>query len=176
SEVRGFNYYTGTVFEVFSPLAGYPICSGGRYDDLVGRFGASVPATGFAIDVGGLFETMKLQEREPSAPLGPDVFLIDFSRRKDRALGLAKDLRNRGFRVARDIIRRTLPASLKFARATGFRYAVVLGHRKVAAEEARLMDLLRAEETTVKRAAVARTLQEWEKKHADRSGHRRPVG
>ena len=176
SEVRGFNYYTGMVFEVFSPLAGYPICNGGRYDDLVGRFGAPVPATGFAIDVGSLFETIQRQEREPSAPLGPDVLLIDFFRRKDRALALARDLRNRGFRVARDIIRRTLPASLKYARATGFRYAVVLGHRKVAAEDARLMNLLRAEETTVKRAAVAGTLQKWEKKHADRSGHRRPVG
>ena len=170
------DYYTGTVFEVFSPLAGYPICSGGRYDDLVGRFGAHVPATGFAIDVGGLLETMTLQDGGRTPHSGPDVLLMDFSRKKDRALALARGLRKRGFRVARDIIRRTLPASLKFARETGVRFAVILGHRKVSAQEVLLMDLLRAEEANVKEAAVAGTLRRWEKKHADRSGHRRPVG
>ncbi|MFQ5915593.1 MAG: ATP phosphoribosyltransferase regulatory subunit [Nitrospinota bacterium] len=176
SEVRGFNYYTGTVFEVFSPLAGYPICNGGRYDDLIGRFGSPAPATGFAVDVGGLLETLNLQEGEGFAPGGPDVILIDFSRRKDRALALARRLRRRGFRVARDIIRRDLSASLQYARETGIRFAVVLGHRKVEAGKAWVIDLARGEERNVSLDSLAGLLQRRERKHADGGRHRRPVG
>jgi ATP phosphoribosyltransferase regulatory subunit len=51
SEVRGFDYYTGVVFELFSEGVGYPLARGGRYDHLVGRFGLDRPATGFGFDV-----------------------------------------------------------------------------------------------------------------------------
>ena len=162
SEVRGFNYYTGTVFEVFSPLAGFPICSGGRYDSLIGRFGASVPATGFAIDVGGLLETIKQQEGGRFSPSGPDVLLIDFSRRKDRALTLARKLRDRGFRVARDVIDRRLSDSLEFARGTGFRFAVVLGHRSVPAGKAGVVDLSCGRRVDVSVQSLPRVLKRME--------------
>jgi ATP phosphoribosyltransferase regulatory subunit len=51
SEIRGFDYYTGIVFEAFTSNLGYEICSGGRYDHMIGRFGAECPSTGFAIDI-----------------------------------------------------------------------------------------------------------------------------
>jgi ATP phosphoribosyltransferase regulatory subunit HisZ len=44
-------YYTGIVFEAFHPGVGFPIAAGGRYDLLLGAFGAARPATGFAINV-----------------------------------------------------------------------------------------------------------------------------
>lgn len=176
SEVRGFDYYTGMVFEAFSPLSGYPICSGGRYDDLIGRFGPSVPATGFAVDVGGLLETLQIQEEAPPAPSGPDVILIDFSRRKERALALARRLRDRGFRVARDIIRRDLSASLAYARQTGIRFGVVLGHRKSPGDRAWAIDLVGGKEASVSPDSLPSTLQRWERKHAGRGRHRRSVG
>jgi ATP phosphoribosyltransferase regulatory subunit len=176
SEVRGFNYYTGTGFEIFSPLAGHPICSGGRYDDLIGRFGAPAPATGFAIDVGGLIETLNLQEGGESGPTGPDVILINFSRRKERALALARSLRNRGYRVARDIIHRDLAASLNYARETGIRFGVVLGHRKTGAEKALIIDLVEGKEAIVSHSSLLSILKRWERQHADSSHHRRPVG
>jgi ATP phosphoribosyltransferase regulatory subunit len=49
--VRSIGYYTGAVFEVYDPAAGAPIGGGGRYDELLGRFGRSLPAVGFALDV-----------------------------------------------------------------------------------------------------------------------------
>ena len=36
---RGLGYYTGAVFEVYDPALGEPLGGGGRYDDLLGRFG-----------------------------------------------------------------------------------------------------------------------------------------
>jgi ATP phosphoribosyltransferase regulatory subunit len=48
---RGLGYYTGAVFDVYDPTVGEPIGGGGRYDDLLGRFGRPLPAVGFAIGV-----------------------------------------------------------------------------------------------------------------------------
>ena len=48
---RPLSYYTGAVFEVYDAALGAPIGGGGRYDDLLGRFGRPLPACGWALDV-----------------------------------------------------------------------------------------------------------------------------
>jgi ATP phosphoribosyltransferase regulatory subunit len=48
---RPLSYYTGAVFEVYDAALGAPIGGGGRYDDLLGRFGRALPACGWALDV-----------------------------------------------------------------------------------------------------------------------------
>jgi ATP phosphoribosyltransferase regulatory subunit len=49
--LRSLGYYTGAVFEVYDAAFGTPIGGGGRYDDLLGRFGRDLPACGWALDV-----------------------------------------------------------------------------------------------------------------------------
>ena len=49
--VRMLGYYTGAVYEVYDPAVGFTLGGGGRYDDLIGRFGAPCPACGIALDV-----------------------------------------------------------------------------------------------------------------------------
>ncbi len=48
---RNLGYYTGAVFEVYDPALGMPLGGGGRYDELLGRFGRALPAVGFALEV-----------------------------------------------------------------------------------------------------------------------------
>ena len=48
---RSLAYYTGAVYEVYDAALGAPLGGGGRYDDLLGRFGRSLPACGVALDV-----------------------------------------------------------------------------------------------------------------------------
>jgi ATP phosphoribosyltransferase regulatory subunit len=48
---RGLGYYTGVVFDVLDPALGEPLGGGGRYDDLLARFGRPLPAVGFALHV-----------------------------------------------------------------------------------------------------------------------------
>ncbi len=48
---RSLGYYTGAVFEVYDAALGTPIGGGGRYDDLLGRYGRALPACGWALDV-----------------------------------------------------------------------------------------------------------------------------
>ncbi|MDH7480159.1 MAG: ATP phosphoribosyltransferase regulatory subunit, partial [Syntrophomonadaceae bacterium] len=47
--LRGFDYYTGIVFEGYTTDLGFTICGGGRYDNLLGKFGFPCPAIGFAL-------------------------------------------------------------------------------------------------------------------------------
>ncbi len=49
--VRELGYYTGAVFELYDPAVGFALGGGGRYDDLIGRFGRPLPACGIALDV-----------------------------------------------------------------------------------------------------------------------------
>jgi ATP phosphoribosyltransferase regulatory subunit len=53
-EVRGFAYYTGMIFHVYAPGPGEAVGAGGRYDELLARFGPAMPATGFALDLDAL--------------------------------------------------------------------------------------------------------------------------
>ncbi len=49
--VHELGYYTGAVFEIYDPAVGFALGGGGRYDQLVGRFGSPRPACGVAVDV-----------------------------------------------------------------------------------------------------------------------------
>jgi ATP phosphoribosyltransferase regulatory subunit len=58
------NYYTGAVYEAYASGLGFTIANGGRYDNLLKRFGEPLPATGFAISIERLISVMPW-EREP---------------------------------------------------------------------------------------------------------------
>ena len=49
--IRDFSYYTGMVFEAYTPGLGFPLCGGGRYDHMLTDFGRALPATGFAVGI-----------------------------------------------------------------------------------------------------------------------------
>jgi ATP phosphoribosyltransferase regulatory subunit len=65
--VRNIGYYTGAVFEVYDPALGAPLGGGGRYDDLLGRFGRRLPAVGFALGVDRLHIALAGEERGTGA-------------------------------------------------------------------------------------------------------------
>jgi ATP phosphoribosyltransferase regulatory subunit len=60
---RELGYYTGAVFEVYDPALGAPLGRGGRYDELLGRFGRPLPAVGFALNVERLHIALTGEER-----------------------------------------------------------------------------------------------------------------
>ncbi len=62
--VRDLGYYTGAVFELYDPAVGFALGGGGRYDDLIGRFGAARPACGIALDVQRVHIAQTAEERE----------------------------------------------------------------------------------------------------------------
>jgi ATP phosphoribosyltransferase regulatory subunit len=59
-EVRGFDYYTAVRFQAFVQGAPSAVLQGGRYDDLLGRYGRPSPAVGFAVDVDAAVGALEL--------------------------------------------------------------------------------------------------------------------
>ena len=62
--VRELGYYTGAVFEVYDPAVGFALGGGGRYDELLGRFGRELPACGMTLDVQRVHVALTAEERE----------------------------------------------------------------------------------------------------------------
>ncbi len=62
--LRGFEYYTGIVFEGYSSDLGFPLCGGGRYDNLLSKFGYPCPATGFAVGIERLLLALDNQNKK----------------------------------------------------------------------------------------------------------------
>ena len=60
--VNQINYYTGVIFRGYTSGAGSAVLSGGRYDQLAAAFGKKMPATGFAIDIDALSDSVKLPD------------------------------------------------------------------------------------------------------------------
>jgi ATP phosphoribosyltransferase regulatory subunit len=60
--VRELGYYTGAVFEVYDPAVGFALGGGGRYDELLGRFGRELPACGIALDMQRVHQAVAAEE------------------------------------------------------------------------------------------------------------------
>lgn len=65
-ETRGFDYYTGLRVRVWAEGSSDPVVRGGRYDDLLGRYGEPRPATGFAVDLDALENALQTAGVEPA--------------------------------------------------------------------------------------------------------------
>ncbi len=152
-EIRGIDYHTGVIYEVFVPHLGSPLARGGRYDHLCGRYGRELPATGFTLDLAALLAAEALGG--PAGVCGPrGVFIVNFAPERARALRLARALRARGVRAARDMIRRPLDDSLHHARAQGFRWAAVIDPANAPGDQVRWVDLKEGAETVIPEAQV----------------------
>lgn len=93
--IRDFDYYTGMVFEGYSYDLGYPLCGGGRYDNLLDKFGVKMPATGFAIGIERLILVLKRQHKDVvnSNKLIKDMYIGYDKNSIEKAIIRAKELR-----------------------------------------------------------------------------------
>src|SRR5215216_179876 len=95
------NYYTGAVYEVYAAGLGFTLANGGRYDNLLRRFGEPLPATGFAISLERLISVVPDEEPSPLLVLVGGTI---------EAIRLAAELRSSGVPVlhlAEDLIPET---------------------------------------------------------------------
>lgn len=90
------HYYTGAVFEGYAPNLGFPMCSGGRYDELLVKFGRPAPATGFMIGIERVLDVL-----EKSSPRDTQEHFIVLYEAKDRypVIGFTAFLRSKQFIV-----------------------------------------------------------------------------
>ncbi len=113
-EFRGFDYYDGVVFDVFTSAVGSEIGGGGRYNHLVGRFGRELPAIGFGLDLDRLFSALERSGHLGNNGFSP-VLLAASDRRGKEAFALAQYLRKAGVSVIEETVRSSQKAIIAWA-------------------------------------------------------------
>ena len=100
--VQSLNYYTGIIFRGFTYGIGFPILSGGRYDNLIEKFGKKCTATGFSLGVNMIMMALDRQKIDMGKPVMDSIICYGGDGRKT-ALSLVRELRKQGLAVEVDI-------------------------------------------------------------------------
>jgi histidyl-tRNA synthetase len=157
--IRGLDYYTGTVLEARDREGEFrAILGGGRYDNLVGEVGGDrLPGVGFAMgDVVIGLVAQKYGKVPPLRPSPAQVLVTQFDKTSGaEALRLAAELRAGGVRAEWYPEAAKLERQLKYADATGVRFAALLGPDELAQGTVTLKDLSQRTQASVARADVA---------------------
>ena len=124
---RGFDFYTGTVFQIELPDTHRPLCGGGRYDNLIESFGgAPTPGAGFAFQFDALVEAF-IDTGKTSVNGKKDYFIAaETPDQLAAAQRLAETLRRNGKNVEVDLMERDLQAQQAYANRADYDYLIRL--------------------------------------------------
>lgn len=131
--MRGLDYYTGMVFEVFDthPENNRSMFGGGRYDGLVGMFGVEpLSAVGFAPGLTTTELFLQSHNLLPELTIAPDVYMVPTSENELKiATELARQLRP-AHTIEVDVTDKKLDKKMKTANKKNARFVVVIGERE----------------------------------------------
>lgn len=161
--VRGLDYYTRTVFEIYPPNTGAQsaLGGGGRYDGLMEQLGGKpTPGIGFAVGIERII--LNLKEQAVAIPeFGRPLLYVAHSGSAARtiALKLADEARRQGAECMMGLGAKSLKSQLKQANNLGARFALILGEDEVAGGTVTVRDLSGSQQWQEPReAAIGRLL------------------
>ena len=133
--VRGLDYYTKTVFEIWSgEEAGkkHSLGGGGRYDGLIEKLGGEkTPAIGFAVGMDRLVLEMQRVNARPYREPKPRIFLAQLGDlAKKKSLTLFAELEKNGILVAESFGRGSLKSQLRVADRIGVEITLIMGQKE----------------------------------------------
>ena len=153
--VRGIDYYTKTVFELWDEAIGAQValCGGGRYDGLAEAIGGpSTPGVGVGIGVDRIVIGMKKLAIEVAKAPAPQILLAHFGGdTKVSAVGLTNHLRQAGIgtRLAFARERRSLKSQMREANKHKVRYTIIIGEEELLKSMVTVRDMDSGEQTGV---------------------------
>jgi histidyl-tRNA synthetase len=157
SIMRGFNYYTDIVFEVFDthPDNNRSMLGGGRYDGLVGLFGVKpVPTVGFGWGDVTLANFLELHRLVPGLKPETDLYAILAGDVGAAAGKPVNELRAGGLNVAVDLSGRKLGDQIKTADKKGIAHVLVIGENELKTGKLTLKNLDTGKEQKLSPAAI----------------------
>ncbi|MDE7322382.1 MAG: ATP phosphoribosyltransferase regulatory subunit [Lachnospiraceae bacterium] len=122
--VSKYNYYTGVIFSAYTYQAGSAIAKGGRYDNLLEKFGKSTPATGFVVIIDDLVSALTRQKRCPELE-NKNVLLV-YSTDFGEAVAKAKAYREQGYHAVLMKCEKNKEHYMKFAGENYFSKVIYL--------------------------------------------------
>lgn len=153
SLVRGLDYYTGNVFEVY--LGTKLGCGGGgRYDEIIGAVGGRrIPATGISLGISRIVEVMKDSSMfKPLFASDARVFVANVDEESyGSAVKVANKIRSKGFAAETDSMGRKLGKQLEYADSANIRFVVIVGKKEMQSGKLKFKDmkLTKEEELTI---------------------------
>lgn len=151
SLMRGFDYYTDIVFEVYDndPENNRAMFGGGRYDGLMSLFDVEPLATvGFAMGDVTLVNFLTAHGLLPKLRTETDLYLITIGNVQEAAKRIAMNLRQMEVNTAHDISGRSADKQIKAAVKKGLRYVLFVGEKELANEQYVIKDLQSGTEET----------------------------
>lgn len=156
--VRGLDYYTKTVFEVWPREVGAQsaLGGGGRYDGLAEELGGRpTPAIGFATGIERIILNLKTQQVSAPPTPKPRVFVAHMGEAAKReAARLADALRARGVPAQVAVGGRQMRAQLRQANAAAVEWTLILGEDELAADQVTMKDMRGGEQVQLSREAA----------------------
>lgn len=157
--VRGLDYYTKTVFEIWSTDKEgkkYSLGGGGRYDRLIQSLGGeSTPAIGFGLGLDRIVLEMKRTQVKPYNEPKARVFLAQLGdMAKKKSLKLFAELEKNGILIAESFGRGSLKSQLRVAHRLGVEVTVIVGQKEALDETAIVKDMISGTQETVTNARI----------------------
>jgi histidyl-tRNA synthetase len=160
--VRGLDYYTGTTFEFIHEDLGAQsgIGGGGRYDGLMETLGgADLSGIGFGLGVDRILLAAEAEGVLVANQFASDLFIIPLGHpAKEKALAIAQELRQSGFKVEIAFGDRALKGAMKAADKSGSAFAIVLGETELSSGSVELKRMKDGEVTSVKISELGKAL------------------
>ncbi|HZM64540.1 MAG TPA: histidine--tRNA ligase [Candidatus Saccharimonadales bacterium] len=145
SIMRGFDYYTGIVFEVYdeNPDNNRSMLGGGRYDGLVGLFGVDpVPTVGFGFGDVTLQNFLEGHKLLPPERSDTDIYAVVIGQTYGPALRAIQEMRDMGLNVAVDITGRKIDKQIQTAVKKNIHYAIFIGEKELSEEQFEIKNLV----------------------------------
>lgn len=169
--VRGLDYYTKTVFEIFGenpkrtegeePSVGNALVAGGRYDNLIKLLGGEdTKATGAAMGMERVIAALKLKGIMSPKSASSPIFLAQLGNlAKRKSLKLLEDFRKAKIQVAESFGRDSLKAQLKIADKVEAQYTLILGQKEALDGTIIIRDMKIGKQETVKLEKTVKEMQ-----------------
>lgn len=140
---RGLDYYTGIIFETIVQGSTGSICSGGRYDKLVGMFaGQDFPAVGFGLGFDRTIEVLEEQNKIPDLSSTTKVLVAVFPELKEKSLQITSLLREQGINTEIYLEENAkMDKQLKYADRKQIPYVVIIGQDEASKDRYTLKDM-----------------------------------
>lgn len=162
SLMRGFDYYTDIVFEIYDNYEdnSRSLFGGGRYDGLVGLFGVEpVPTAGFGMGDATILNFLEDHKLLPDLKSETDIYIVVIGDVLREAQGIANILREGDINVAVDITGKKVDKQLKNASKKGVKHVIFVGEEELNTEEFTLRDMETGDEHKHSLAEITSSVQ-----------------
>lgn len=161
---RGFDYYTGIVFEFFDTNIDNKraLFGGGRYDDLLDLFGQEkIPAVGLGMGDVTLKDFLKTRNLLPEYQSPTDIYLCTLSPQYfEIADQLAQQLRQQGLKVAINYSNKKIGDQISYANKKKIPFIICLGEDEIKNKQYKIKNLKTGEEKEIKEQEILETVRQ----------------